>query len=117
MFEDTATPEIYTLSLHDALPICGRVDPAGGWRMPAGIFLVAWILMAVGYSYSGYTKLISPSWIDGTALARIFDNPLARPGFLRDAVLQMPSGLLNVATWGALALELQTGRASCRERV
>lgn len=84
----------------------GRVDPAGGWRMPAGIFLVAWILMAVGYSYSGYTKLISPSWIDGTALARIFDNPLARPGFLRDAVLQMPSGLLNVATWGALALEL-----------
>src|SRR5690349_23967281 len=25
-FEDTATTEIYTLSLHDALPICGRVE-------------------------------------------------------------------------------------------
>src|SRR3712207_7714649 len=24
-FNDTATTEIYTLSLHDALPICGRV--------------------------------------------------------------------------------------------
>src|SRR5205823_12610817 len=24
-FNDTATPEIYTLSLHDALPICGRL--------------------------------------------------------------------------------------------
>ena len=24
---DTATTEIYTLSLHDALPICGRGDP------------------------------------------------------------------------------------------
>src|SRR5216684_8190794 len=32
-FNDTATTEIYTLSLHDALPIC-VVDPANetGWR-------------------------------------------------------------------------------------
>src|SRR5256885_4089193 len=28
-FNDTATTEIYTLSLHDALPICGFVKPAG----------------------------------------------------------------------------------------
>src|SRR5437763_3502595 len=26
-FNDTATSEIYTLSLHDALPICGRSAP------------------------------------------------------------------------------------------
>src|SRR5258708_24957482 len=26
-FNDTATTEIYTLSLHDALPICRNVDP------------------------------------------------------------------------------------------
>src|SRR3989337_3209817 len=26
-FNDTATTEIYTLSLHDALPICGRSGP------------------------------------------------------------------------------------------
>src|SRR2546430_16163194 len=26
-FNDTATTEIYTLSLHDALPIFGRADP------------------------------------------------------------------------------------------
>src|SRR6202142_3229462 len=33
-FNDTATTEIYTLSLHDALPIClRRSDPPGGpWR-------------------------------------------------------------------------------------
>src|SRR5688572_32464317 len=29
-FNDTATPEIYTLSLHDALPIC----TARSWRRP-----------------------------------------------------------------------------------
>src|SRR5699024_12544558 len=27
-FKDTATPDIYTLSLHDALPICPRDDTA-----------------------------------------------------------------------------------------
>src|SRR3712207_8100340 len=41
-FNDTATTEIYTLSLHDALPICGdravgRLDLPGGVRHgPAG---------------------------------------------------------------------------------
>src|SRR2546428_9067608 len=30
-FNDTATTEIYTLSLHDALPICWR---RSGWRTP-----------------------------------------------------------------------------------
>src|SRR2546430_17612886 len=36
-FNDTATTEIYTLSLHDALPICGRAgfQPARGDRDPA----------------------------------------------------------------------------------
>src|SRR2546426_10353326 len=29
-FNDTATTEIYTLSLHDALPICKRHDVASG---------------------------------------------------------------------------------------
>src|SRR2546425_7129921 len=29
-FNDTATTEIYTLSLHDALPICPAVDLTGG---------------------------------------------------------------------------------------
>ena len=28
-FNDTATTEIYTLSLHDALPICSEADPFG----------------------------------------------------------------------------------------
>src|SRR2546430_12493508 len=35
-FNDTATTEIYTLSLHDALPICAAGGPAGRWRAAAG---------------------------------------------------------------------------------
>jgi predicted DCC family thiol-disulfide oxidoreductase YuxK len=84
----------------------GRIDPGCEWRMPQEIYLVVWVLLALGYSYSGYTKLISPSWIDGTAMARVLDNPLARPGMMRDALLNLPSLFLQAATWGALALEL-----------
>jgi predicted DCC family thiol-disulfide oxidoreductase YuxK len=84
----------------------GRPDPGGSWRMPQLLFTVAWILMALGYSYSGYTKMISPSWLDGTALVRVLNNPLARPGPVRDLLLTMPSGLSHLATWGALGLEL-----------
>ena len=84
----------------------GQIDPGGGWRAPQEIYLVVWILMALGYSYSGYTKLISPSWVDGTAIGRVLDNPLARPGALRDALLALPPAFLRSATWGTLALEL-----------
>src|SRR2546430_6105549 len=31
-FNDTATTEIYTLSLHDALPICSAVDALVTWQ-------------------------------------------------------------------------------------
>ena len=84
----------------------GQVDPGGGWRVPQEIYLVVWALMALGYSYSGYTKLISPSWIDGSAMERVLNNPLARPSAIRDLFLALPPVILRGATWGALALEL-----------
>lgn len=84
----------------------GRVDPRGGWQMPRALHNAAWIVMAVGYTFSGWTKLISPSWVDGTAMARVLDNPLARPSVIRDLTLSLPPILLQLATWGALVLEL-----------
>lgn len=84
----------------------GRVDPGGGWRMPPALFAAAWIVLALSYTYSGYTKLISPSWRDGTALARVLDNPLARPGRLREMLLALPAWMLHLGTWTSLALEL-----------
>jgi len=84
----------------------GRHDPRGNWEMPAFVFTLAWALMAAGYTYSGYTKLVSPSWVDGSALFRVLQNPLARPTFLRTLVLSVPFGLLRIGTWGSLGLEL-----------
>lgn len=84
----------------------GRTDPGGNWTYPQTLFVVAWIVMALGYSYSGYTKLISPSWLDGSALSRILENPLARPGFAKELLLLLPELMLRAATWASLGLEL-----------
>lgn len=83
-----------------------RPDPGVRWRMPPLLFAAAWILMALGYTYSGATKLVSPSWLDGTAIAHIFENPLARPGAVREAILALPDALLRLGTWATLAFEL-----------
>jgi len=81
-------------------------EDAEWWKMPADIFAAAWILMAIAYSYSGYSKLISPSWMDGTALHHVLSNPLARDTVLRTSLLALPAWALKAATWAALFLEL-----------
>src|SRR5256885_12187885 len=55
-FNDTATTEIYTLSLHDALPICapGCHGPAAA-RAPGG-----WLLQDPGRSEEHTSELQSP---------------------------------------------------------
>ncbi len=83
----------WMLLVHAVLPPRERLEPA-------------WIVTAIAYSYSGWTKLASPSWIDGTAIAYILTNPLARPTILRTAILGLPEPLLHVLTWSTLALEL-----------
>jgi len=69
-----------------------RID----WAMPRMAVVCAWVLMAAGYSFSGALKLGSPSWIDGSSLYHLLENPLARVG---DLVLQC-------MTWSVLWLEL-----------
>jgi len=91
---------------YGSLAARGRADPGGGWRMPPELYAAAWIVMALAYSYSGYTKVVSPSWVDGTALARVLQNPLARPTALREILLALPPVFLQLATWGGLMLEV-----------
>jgi hypothetical protein len=66
----------------------------------------AWALVALGYSLSGLHKLDSPSWVDGSALRHVLQNPLARDTWIVSAVLALPPIFLRLATWGALGLEL-----------
>jgi len=84
----------------------GRTDPAGGWRMPNRVYAAAWVVLAIHYAYSGATKLESRAWIDGTALAQALHAAVAGPNPLGALVLRLPSGLLALASWSALALQL-----------
>jgi predicted DCC family thiol-disulfide oxidoreductase YuxK len=76
------------------------------WSMPTMIFWCPWLLLALGYTYSGVWKLFSPSWIDGTALLHLIENPLARPGPIRDWLLFCPAPVIKALTWTALAGEI-----------
>src|SRR3712207_8849077 len=65
-FNDTATTEIYTLSLHDALPICWpSLEPGGTIRRPAG-----------GVRYANGSMAWYPRQCVGARCGR--DRPLVR---------------------------------------
>jgi predicted DCC family thiol-disulfide oxidoreductase YuxK len=104
----------WLLLLHAFLPAApfgswaarGRIDPRGKWSFPPALFAALWIVMSLGYTFSGWTKLVSPSWVDGTAMTRVLINPLARTTFVQQLLLSLPPLLPRLATWGALGLEL-----------
>ncbi|MDF3031259.1 MAG: hypothetical protein K0R03_1817 [Moraxellaceae bacterium] len=91
---------------YGAVDAVGRADPAGSWFMPRSIFRAAAIVLALSYSYSGYTKLLSPSWVEGQTLGYVLENPLARDWFLREVFLGLPAWLLSGITWFILYVEL-----------
>jgi len=81
-------------------------SPTQDWYFPRGVFTTAWILMCVGYAFSGWAKLKSPSWIDGSALVHILACPMARLNMFQRAFLRLPSLWSRLATWSVLVLEL-----------
>lgn len=93
-------------SPYGSLSARNRIDPRGNWEMPRSIFLASWCVMAIAYTYSGFLKLSSPSWIDGTAFIHLLQNPLARCNGLPEILSDLPLVLLKSLTWGALALEI-----------
>ena len=97
------------LLLSVIVPIGEAVNPkcaSGSWTFPRLVYWTAWILMAAGYSFSGWMKLQSASWIDGSAVLHVLNNPLVRCGSVRDFLLTVPAPLLQLMTWGCLAAEL-----------
>ncbi|MES2608330.1 MAG: DCC1-like thiol-disulfide oxidoreductase family protein [Pseudomonadota bacterium] len=93
------------------------IDSAIAWKMPTSVHLASWVVLAVSYSYSGYTKLLSPSWLEGKNLLYVLYNPLARDYFLRDFFLRIPSIFLSLITWGILIIELLFAFLILKKRV
>ncbi len=83
-----------------------RRHPPASWYFPSVAFWGAWLLMATGYTASGIIKLESPSWVNGTAFLHLIENPLARPGFIRDLLVAAPGSVHAALTWFVLAMEI-----------
>ena len=97
----------WMLLLHLFVPALPRATLTDArWEFPKPLFAAAWIVLALAYSYSGYTKLLSPSWVSGDAIAYVLDNPLARDNAVRDLFLALPGDALRVLTWSLMAVEL-----------
>jgi predicted DCC family thiol-disulfide oxidoreductase YuxK len=95
----------------------GRTDPAGGWRMPTRVHAAAWVALAIAYARSGAIKLGNPAWVDGSALSQALSDPLAGRTLLGELALQLPSPLVALATWNALALEIGFGPLAILRKV
>jgi hypothetical protein len=75
-------------------------------RVPRDVLRVLWIVTAVSYSYSGVTKLLSPSWRDGRAVALILGSVLGRDNLPARALLALPPLVTAGLTWATLLAEL-----------
>lgn len=95
----------WMLLFHACLPVPRTLEERAAWRVPRPMVVASWVLLAVAYTYSGYTKLLSSSWVSGDAIGYVLQNPLARDHALREA-LAGQEGELRALTWGVLYLEL-----------
>lgn len=91
---------------YGSLQAAGRTDAGAGWQLPPHLFWATTVVLAISYSYSGYTKLLSPGWVAGETVALVLENPLARDWLLRDIFLALPTELLIGITWFILVVEL-----------
>jgi predicted DCC family thiol-disulfide oxidoreductase YuxK len=98
----------WLLLLHAAIPKprSDDLEDIAGWNLPRSLLVAAWVVLALSYTYSGYTKLLSPSWVSGEAVSIVLENPLARDHALRTWMLSWPEWTLKGLTWGILYVEL-----------
>lgn len=76
------------------------------WEFPRILWIGAWIIMSLSYTLSGIDKLQSPSWLNGSAIAHLVNNPLARDWWLRDWVTEFPIWIIKIMTYSILTIEV-----------
>ena len=88
---------------YGSLAARGRVDPAGGWRMPRIVWHGLWMVLAAAYAERSIARLGRPEWTDGSALARALAGDAARFVQARQHLAALPPTLLQAVTWIVLA--------------
>jgi predicted DCC family thiol-disulfide oxidoreductase YuxK len=78
----------------------GRADPGGGWRLPAWIFIGAWIALAAGHAFRAWIALYEPS-----------SSPLGRAALALDLAFAPLALLARARPWLWLASLLTSASA------
>jgi len=106
LIANPSMPVIGWLLLFHALLPGRRALSEGSSTVPAAYIGVAWFMLSVAYSYSGWTKLWSDAWVHGETVRWVLQNPLARDHGLRELLLATPDWLLQTVTYVVLYVEL-----------
>lgn len=75
------------------------------WQIPPELITGAWILFSVGYFLSGFDKILSISWADGSALQKIISGPLGNM-WAASFITVLPDWLMKGVTWLVIVLEI-----------
>ncbi len=84
---------------HGSWEARNRPDRGKDWEFPRAIQEAGWWVVGLSYSYSGFYKLLTPAWKDGTALFWILQHPLSRENIFCRTLLEIPSPCLMGLTW------------------
>jgi uncharacterized membrane protein len=76
------------------------------WEFPRVLWIGAWFVMSLSYTISGIDKLQSPSWLNGSAILHLVNNPLARDWWLRETVAELPVWIIKLMTYSILTIEV-----------
>lgn len=66
----------------------------------------SWLVAGMSYSFSGWSKLLSPSWLEGNALKLFMKIPFFLDLPFYRQFKEMPDLVLKLVTWSVLILEM-----------
>ena len=83
-----------------------KKQPLQEWNFPELLYPGAWCVFSTAYILSGIEKLHSLSWIDGSALEKIWLGPTSRPSIFLSILINLPKSILHFLSWFTLAFEI-----------
>lgn len=76
------------------------------WEVPQIAYAGTWFIMSLSYTMSGIDKLNSTSWLNGSAVSRLLENPLMRDHSVVQLLSNQPDQALTCISWFILLIEL-----------
>ena len=76
------------------------------WYMPSILYWGMWVVFGASFTISGFEKLTSPAWYDGTAIILFYEGQITFHYFLTDFLRTLPDWIHKLTTWLVLYSQL-----------